>query len=109
MRREILEEAGLTCDRLELAGTVSWPGFGRNGENWFGFIFRIPVWSGTPYASNHEGTLAWVDISKVLAGAVPLWEGDTYFLPLVFNSPRQFHAVLPYADGKPTAWSYTEL
>ncbi len=32
MRREILEEAGLTCDALDLAGTISWPGFGRTGR-----------------------------------------------------------------------------
>ncbi|WP_326562540.1 NUDIX domain-containing protein [Micromonospora sp. NBC_01796] len=48
MRREIREEAGIECEALELAGTISWPGFGRNGENWFGFLFRITRWSGTP-------------------------------------------------------------
>ena len=29
LRREIREEAGITCDELRLAGTVSWPGFNR--------------------------------------------------------------------------------
>jgi 8-oxo-dGTP diphosphatase len=109
MRREIDEEAGITCERLELAGTVSWPGFGRDGENWFAFVFRIPVWSGTPHTSNHEGTLVWVDVADVLAGKLPQWEGDRYFLPLVFGATRQFHGVMPYRDGRPTGWDHTLL
>lgn len=109
MRREIAEEADVACHQLELAGTVSWPGFGRDGENWFGFIFRIPAWSGTPRGTNPEGTLHWVDVPDLLAGRLPLWEGDAHFLPLVFGAARQFHGVMPYADGRPLGWSYTEL
>jgi len=109
MRREIAEEADVACHRLELAGTVSWPGFGRDGENWFGFIFRIPAWSGTPRRTNPEGSLHWVDVPDLLAGRLPLWEGDAHFLPLVFGAARQFHGVMPYADGRPLGWSYTEL
>jgi 8-oxo-dGTP diphosphatase len=109
MRREIGEEAGITCDRLELAGTVSWPGFGRDGENWFAFIFRIPAWSGTPLERNHEGTLVWVEVADVLAGKLPQWEGDRHFLPLVFASDRPFHGVMPYKDGRPVSWDYTLL
>ena len=41
MRREIREESGLECDEILLAGTINWPGFGKGGEDWFGFIFRI--------------------------------------------------------------------
>src|SRR5215207_4353789 len=41
MRRELREEAGIECDEIELAGTVSWPGFGPGGEDWFGFVFRV--------------------------------------------------------------------
>ena len=109
VRREIAEEAGIECDELELAGTVSWPGFGRDGEDWFGFLFRVTAWSGTPLARNHEGTLEWVDAADVLAGRVPMWEGDLHFLPLVFAGKRQFHGVMPYADGRPTGWRYSEL
>lgn len=31
MRREIREEAGLEAHQLILRGTLSWPGFGKNG------------------------------------------------------------------------------
>jgi 8-oxo-dGTP diphosphatase len=110
MRREIREEAALDCADLELAGTVSWPGFGRQGEAWFGFLFRVTRWSGSPPASNAEGTLLWTDVADVLAGRVPMWDGDQYFLPLVFGEkPRVFHGVMPYANGGPVSWSYTEL
>jgi 8-oxo-dGTP diphosphatase len=105
MRREIREEAGLECEALVLRGTVSWPGFGKHGEDWFGFVFRIDRWSGTPRADNPEGTLEWVEADRILE--LPLWEGDRYFLPLVFErTGRQFHGVMPYRDGRPVSWSY---
>lgn len=110
IRREIREEANIECEELEFAGTVSWPGFGANGEAWFGFVFRIPRWSGTPAASNPEGTLVWTNIEDLLAGRVPVWESDLRFLlPLVFGSKQQFHGVGVYADGKWQSWSHTLL
>ncbi len=106
MRREIREEAGLECERLMLRGTVNWPGFGKQGEDWLGFIFRIDAWSGTPFEENHEGSLEWVPIERIQE--LPLWEGDRHFLPLVFQeSARQFHGVMPYRDGRPVSWHYS--
>src|SRR5437588_13011692 len=103
MHREILEESGLVADRTILRGTISWPGFGKNGEDWFGFIFRIDAWTGTPQADNDEGTLTWIAIDKILD--LPIWEGDRYFVPLVFDRGiAQFHGVMPYQDGKPVRW-----
>jgi 8-oxo-dGTP diphosphatase len=105
MMREVREESGLECQSLRLRGTISWPGFGKNGENWFGFIFVIDRWAGTPHEGNAEGTLEWVETAKVLD--LPLWEGDRHFLPLVLGSdPRQFHGVMPYRDGRPLSWSF---
>src|SRR5690606_5365493 len=60
MRREIREEAGIECDAMQLRGTISWPGFGRGGEDWFGFVFLVTGFSGEPFASNPEGSLEWV-------------------------------------------------
>jgi 8-oxo-dGTP diphosphatase len=105
MRREIREEAGIECESLRLAGTISWPGFGVGGEDWFGFIFRIDRFSGTPMTENAEGTLEWIDVGRV--PELPLWEGDRHFLPLLFaGGERQFHGVMPYRDGRPVGWSY---
>src|SRR5438067_843815 len=106
MRREIREEGGLECERLLLRGTISWPGFGKHGEDWFGFLFRIDAWSGVPRADNSEGSLVWIDVERILE--LPLWEGDRHFLPLVFGAdPRQFHGVMPYRDGRPVSWEYS--
>jgi 8-oxo-dGTP diphosphatase len=106
LRREVREEAGIECQALRLAGTISWPGFGAGGEDWFGFIFRIDRFSGTPLTENAEGTLEWVEVGRVMD--LPLWEGDRHFLPLVFaGGGRQFHGVMPYRDGRPVAWSHS--
>jgi 8-oxo-dGTP diphosphatase len=108
MRRELREEAGIAALDLTLRGTISWPGFGKHGEDWMGFIFLITHWSGTLLAQNPEGTLEWVPISQILKQN--LWPGDHYFLPLVFSSdPRQFHGVMPYSAGQPTDWQYTMI
>jgi 8-oxo-dGTP diphosphatase len=105
MRREIREEGGLECAELVLRGTVSWPGFGPGGEDWFGFVFRVDRYSGEPHSDNPEGVLEWVEVARVLE--LPLWEGDRHFLPLVFQSGKQFHGVMPYRDGRPVSWSYS--
>ena len=84
MRREIHEEAGIECNALSLRGTISWPGFGKNGEDWLGFLFVIDDWTGTPLQSNPEGTLEWVPVDRL--ESLPLWEGDRHFLPLVFDA-----------------------
>ncbi len=108
MRREIHEEAGIACDELQLRGTISWPGFGKQGEDWLGFLFLITAYSGTPYASNAEGTLEWVPVDRILD--LPLWDGDRQFLPLVFDDdPRSFHGVMPYRDGRMVSWMYSRI
>ena len=106
MRREIMEEAGISCDAMQLRGTISWPGFGKQGEDWLGFLFLIESFSGEPMTSNAEGSLEWIELDSV--SGLPLWEGDRHFLPLVFDGdPRPFHGVMPYRDGRMLAWSYS--
>jgi len=108
IRREVREEAGIECGTVTFRGTISWPGFGKQGEDWFGFIFRIDRWTGVPKKENPEGILEWVEINRLLE--LPLWEGDRYFLPLVFDrTDRQFHGVMPYRDGRPVSWNYSLL
>jgi len=108
MRREILEEAGITCDALSLRGTISWPGFGKHGEDWLGFVFVISRYSGAPFTSNPEGALEWVALDQL--HTLPMWEGDREFLPLVFDAdPRPFHGVMPYRDGRMQSWTYSRV
>ncbi|MFZ7097116.1 NUDIX hydrolase [Luteimonas dalianensis] len=108
MRREILEEAGIACEAMRLRGTISWPGFGKAGEDWLAFVFVIDRWSGTPFTSNPEGSLEWVPLDRI--PELPLWEGDRNFLPLVFDDdPRAFHGVMPYRDGRMQSWNYSRV
>lgn len=103
--REIYEEAGISCEEPTLRGTINWTGFGPDGEDWFGFIYRIDRFSGTPVSSNEEGELVWFPVKDILS--LPMWEGDKYFLPLVFDDdPRVFHGYMPYANDRPLSWNY---
>jgi 8-oxo-dGTP diphosphatase len=103
--REINEEAGIECSEAHLRGTVSWPGFGPDGSDWFGFIFLITKWRGEAKRESTEGTLFWVDLERL--SDLPMWEGDRHFLPLVFGDRlRIFHGVMPYKDGRPMSWHY---
>lgn len=108
MKRELWEEARITVDRMRLRGTISWPGFGADGADWFGFIFVIDAFSGEVPERNAEGTLSWVRIDQL--ADLPMWEGDRYFVPMVFDAdPRPFHGVMPYRDGRPQSWTVTRL
>lgn len=106
--REIREEAGIDCLEAVLRGTINWTGFGPNGEDWFGFIFRIERFSGTPRTSNAEGELVWHPVADILD--LPMWEGDRFFLPMVFDDdPRTFHGYMPYAGSRPLGWHYSRV
>src|SRR6185437_11396056 len=74
LRREIREEAGIEIRDVSLRGTISWPGFGRNGEDWFGFIFRVDSFDGEPWKENSEGLLEWIAIKDL--HKMNLWESD---------------------------------
>lgn len=110
IERELDEEAQIEVTSMTLRGTISWPGFGPNGEDWLGFVFLVDGWLGDPPVANAEGDLTWVPLADLLDGAIPMWEGDRHFLPLVFDDdPRPFHGVMPYSDGRPVGWSYRRL
>jgi len=103
--RELQEEAGVQVTSARLRGTVSWPGFGAGGEDWFGFVFVVDGWTGEVPDHNEDGTLEWHPIAQL--AELPMWEGDRQWLPLVFGDGPVFHGVMPYVDGRPARWSYT--
>ena len=108
IRRDLLEEAGIAATSLRLRGTVSWPGFGRDGSDHFGFIFVVDEFTGEVPSENDEGVLTWERIDGL--GELDMWEGDRHFLPLLFDETvPQFHAVLPYRAGRPVGWSVSVL
>lgn len=109
MARELREETGLEAVEMTLRGTISWPGFGRNGEDVFGFVFLIRAAEDAVVPKrNEEGTLGWHPIATMMD--LPMWDGDRYFLPLVFDDdPRAFHMVIPYENGVSQGMSVTRL
>jgi 8-oxo-dGTP diphosphatase len=101
----VREESGLIVEGMTLRGTISWPGFGKGGADWFGFIFVIDRWSGAAHQGNHEGTLEWHAVDRLLD--LPMWESDCLFLPMVFDDePSIFYGVMPYENGKMLSWNY---
>ena len=121
LRREIREEAELELTSVALRGTITWTNFGPKREQWLGFVFLCDGWTGTPPASNPEGTLEWVDRGRLLAACsddaseraaaeLPMWAGDRYFVPLVFDDdPRAFHGTMPYDGDKPRSWTFERI
>ena len=121
MRRELQEEAGLEVTSLRLRGTITWTDFGPRDEQWLGFVFLADAWRGKPPASNEEGSLIWVERSRLLAACHPdppmrraadlaLWDGDRHFLPLVFDDdPRPFHGTMPYEGDRAVGWTFERL
>ena len=121
LRRELREEAGVELTSFALRGTVTWSNFGPKREEWLGFIFLVDGWDGEPPEGNPEGDLVWVPRQRLLtacaddpevraAAALPMWEGDRHFVPLVFDDdPRAFHGTMPYDADQPVSWSYERL
>lgn len=108
VRREILEESGLYASELVLRGTINWPGFGKEGQDWFGFIFRVDSFTGELLSENPEGILEWVPIED-LAG-VNFWESDRYWLDMVFEkNTAAFHGIAPFENGKMISWNCVRL
>lgn len=106
--REIEEESGLTPTDIKLRGTISWPGFGKNDEAWFGFIFRVDAYAGEPHQGNVEGALEWIAIDKI--SDLNLWESDRLWLDMVFDdSPKAFHGIAPFKDGKLVSWNFQRI
>jgi 8-oxo-dGTP diphosphatase len=108
LKREVFEEAGITCEDIKLRGTISWPGFGKNGEDWFGFVFRVDKFSGLAHQGNHEGSLEWVALSDL--DKLDLWESDKLWLDKVFEKDESsFHGIAPFLDGKLVSWHCSTL
>ena len=108
LKREVLEEAGIVCEKVVLRGTISWPGFGKKGEDWFGFIFRVDEFSGETHAGNHEGSLEWIALEDL--DKLSLWDSDRLWLDKVFADDQDtFHGIAPFLNGKLVSWGCSNI
>jgi 8-oxo-dGTP diphosphatase len=96
MRREVLEESGLTVEAAELKGFLTFPDFDGRFD-WYAFVFVVTRYSGALGADPPEGTLAWVPTATL--PSLPVWEGDRVFLPWL-DRPGTFSALFRYESGR---------
>ena len=94
LRREVLEESGLTVKTAQLRGFITFPDFDGQ-DDWYTFIYTVSEFSGEAQASD-EGELHWVPDGEVLD--LNLRAGDRVFLRWL-ESPRVFSAVFRYQQG----------
>ena len=92
IRREMLEETGLTPNKLSYRGLVTFV------SNEFGteymHLFHTDDFTGQLVTDCTEGNLEWVDKDKITE--LPLWEGDKIFLDLLRQDVPFFSLKLIY-------------
>jgi 8-oxo-dGTP diphosphatase len=92
--REILEESGYLIKNPQLKGILTFPKFNKN-EDWYVFVFVATEFEGREIISP-EGHLQWIDDGAL--HALPLWEGDKYFLEML-GKPIFFSGKFIYQEG----------
>lgn len=105
LRREVLEETGLTLTRYRCRGVVTFLSDEWEGE--YMYLYTADGFEGE-ISDCDEGTLEWVDIDRV--PELPLWAGDRIFFRLLRQDAPWFSLKLRYAgdtlveavlDGEP--------
>jgi 8-oxo-dGTP diphosphatase len=86
-RRESPRRVGAVGLVARAARNRAVAGFGPDGQDWFGIIFRADTYDGASHKGNAEGTLEWVPITAL--PTIPMWDSDHEWLPMVFDDdPR---------------------
>lgn len=91
IRREALEETGLTLGHLKLCSIVTF--IIEDGACEHMFLFKCTDFSGSLGECN-EGTLEWIPKSDIYS--LELWEGDLIFLKRIENDCDFFTLKLVY-------------
>lgn len=95
-KREVLEETGLTMNRFDYRGLVTFVSDEYETEQMH--LFTCEDFSGELKECD-EGTLRWIDENEI--DTLPLWEGDRIFLRLI-RTPRPFFSLkLVYEGDRP--------
>lgn len=96
VRREVLEETGLTLNSLSYRGIITFV------SNEFGteymHLFTSNSFSGNIPDENDEGKLEWIDKARLMS--IPMWEGDKIFLELLDKESGFFSLKLVYEGEK---------
>lgn len=91
LRREVLEETGLTLRSFRFRGVVTFVSNEWEAEQMF--LFTSDDFTGELIECD-EGNLEWVEKSRVTS--LPIWEGDKLFLRLLREDAPPFLMTLHY-------------
>lgn len=103
VRREIIEETGLTVEDLKLRGVLTFilPSWG----NELTFLYTASTKEEVSRECS-EGVLKWIPVDEVME--LPLWEGDRTFLPLLKEEKDCFSMKLVYDEEDHLLHCHTE-
>lgn len=91
MRREVLEETGLSVSGFRFRGIVTFVS-DRDPDEYM-FLYTVDAWTGE-LRDCDEGELAWIDRERLYG--LTLWEGDRIFLRLLTEDRDFFSLKLRY-------------
>ena len=97
MRREVLEETGLTVTKWCYRGIITFVSNEYGTE--YMHLFTCTKWTGQIRECD-EGELAWIDKKTLLS--LPMWEGDRVFLHLLDEDAPFFSLKLTYEGERLT-------
>ncbi len=101
--REIKEETGLTAHKLKYRGHLTFPVFDGTSD-WLCFVYECCDFSGQLIDCN-EGTLHWIDDEDIFK--LNLWEGDPYFIDIIYRTNKNFSGKFIYHDKKMLSYNLT--
>ena len=96
VRREALEEVGLTLNSPRYAGIITFVSDLYGTE--YMHLFHCDSFSGELPEECDEGVPRWVEKSRI--PELPIWEGDKIFFELMENEERFFSLKLCYEGDK---------
>lgn len=95
VKREVLEETGLTLNNYDLRGIITF--ISNEWETEYMFLYTSTDFEGVLGECN-EGNLEWVEKDDVLK--LPIWEGDKVFFKLLNEGEPFFSLKLVYEGEK---------
>ncbi|MBQ7172268.1 MAG: 8-oxo-dGTP diphosphatase [Clostridia bacterium] len=90
--REVKEETGLTLTEHAFRGKIYF--FCEGAPDEVMYLYHATAFEGELVSECDEGELAWVDKEEALA--LPMWEGDRLFFPLIDRAGEPFTMTLRY-------------
>ena len=96
VKREVLEETGLTLNSVHFYGIIHFRNDLWTDEEMY--LYSSDDFSGTLVNDCDEGELAWVEKADVLS--LPTWEGDPYFLRPLLDGEKKIEMTLRYIQDR---------